>query len=147
MSHSETEAIMKRLAELKEEENILAAEQKALWDAFWDIADQEAGEGKSYRFLNKETGQVIGRVLRQSQFLDDARLEGLLTPEQWEKVTILPVPVRLLDQTLLEAALKKGEIEPAVVEKCTTVKQVLARHGPRKASKEELAELEQEEGR
>jgi len=141
--NDEIRSIMRRLGELKEDEGVLAAGQKTLWSALWSIADKEAGAGKSYRYLNQETGQVIGRILRESHSLDEERLEGLLTPEQWEKVTILPVPVRMLDQTLLEAGLKTGAIESKLVEECTTVKSILARHGPRKASKEELAELEE----
>jgi len=141
--NDEIRSIMLRLQELKEDESTIADEQKALWGALFAIADKEAGAGKSYRYLNEETGQIIGRILRESHSLDEERLEGCISPAEWEQITILPAPVRVLDQTLLEAALKAGAVSSKVVEECTTVKTVLARHGPRKASKEELAELEE----
>lgn len=139
----EIRAIMRRLKELKEEEGIIDIEKKALWDAFFSIADQEAGEDKPFRFLDEETGEILARSIRQSQTLDDIKLENLLSEEQWESISILPVPVRMLDQTLLEAAIKKDEIKASIVEECTTVKMIPARLGPRMASKEELAELEE----
>jgi hypothetical protein len=141
---SEVPAIMQRLEELKEEQNRIAEEQDALWRAFYAIADKEAGPGKPYRFLDTNNGKVIARSVRESQSLDQDRLRELLSDEEWEHITL---EVRVLDQTLLEAALKKGEIPVSAVEKCTTVKMFPARLGPRKASKEELAELEEQEAR
>lgn len=141
---SEVPAIMQRLEELKEEQNRIAEEQDTLWKAFYTIADQEAGPGKPYRYLDHDSGKVMARSVRESQSLNQEQLRELLSDEEWERITL---EVRVLDQTLLEAALKHGEIPVSAVEKCTTTKTFPARLGPRKASKEELAELEEQEAR
>ena len=51
----------------------------------------------------------------------------------------------MLEPTLLEAAMLRGQVPAAAVEECTERKNIARRYGPRKASKEELEQLATEE--
>ncbi len=137
---SEVSAIITRLVDLKEQQERLVNEATTLWTAFYLIADREAGKAKSYRYLDEESGLVLGRVMRRSDTLDAAALQRALNPKQWLSVT---QGRRVLDDARLEVAMQKsGDIANAV-EAAMTRKQIASKFGPAKATKEELEELEE----
>ncbi len=135
---SEVPVIITRLLEIIEQQESLEGEAAALWKAFYQIADHEAGDDASYRFLDPETGMAIARVMALSETIDSAKLEQALTHKQWLAVTR---EIRSLDQARLEVELDKGHIAKDAVEPCITRKHTARRHGPRKATKDELEEL------
>ncbi len=137
---SEVSAIITRLVDLKEQQERLLAEATTLWAAFYQIADREAGKNKAYRYLDEETGLVLGRVMRQGDTLDPARLEASLTPKQWLSVT---QGKRVLDEARLEVAAQKDDTVKAAINAAMNRKAIPSKLGPRKASKEELEELEE----
>ena len=141
-SNDELRVILRRLAELNSEKNTLEIEAEALWGAFFQIADQRVGEKKPFRFLDPESLMILARIIAVSENINTEKLEGLLTPEQWETVTEVTEPQRYLEPVLLEAAMKTGQVPTAVVEECLEKKITVRRWGPRPATKEELAELE-----
>jgi len=142
--NGEIGAIMRRLLAIKAQQDILAAEETVLWDTFYARADVEAGAGKAYRYLDRSNGLVIARQVAATETVNEKALEDNLSRQQWLAVT---VAARRLDPTLLEAEMKRGHISSAVVEGVTSRKQTVRRYGPRRASKEELAELAAEEER
>lgn len=140
---SEVPVIINRLLIIKEQQERLEAEVAALWKAFFQIADREAGEGNAYRFLDPETGMAIARVIALSEIIDPEQLEAVLTHEQWLDVTRA---TRILDQARLEVEMDKGHIDKAIVEPCVSRKHTARKHGPRKATKDELEELTDQKG-
>ena len=135
---SEVATIITRLMEIKEQQDVLENEASALWRAFYQIADRLAGEGKPYRYLEEEQGLVIGRIIAISETVDPAKLEKALTHQQWLSVTR---ETRSLDQARLEVELDKEHIAKDLVEPCIARKPTARKFGPRKASKDELADL------
>jgi len=104
------EGLVLRLAAIGVERQVLDDETDILWREFDRIADDVAGEGGSFKYvaLSAEPPQHIGRVATQTPTsFDAAALERELTAEQWKLVTR---QVRVLDATLLEAALAKGKL-------------------------------------
>lgn len=143
----EVSVILARLLEIKERQGTLDSESKALWKAFYRIADREAGEEKSYHYLDEETGMTIGRVIALSEVIDPAKLEEALSHKQWLSVT---KEIRQLDQARLEVEMDKESISKEDVEPCINRKKTARKNGPRKASKEDLEAIEErrlEEGR
>jgi len=140
--NGEIGAIMRRLLAIKAQQDILAAEETVLWDTFYARADVEAGEGKAYRYLDRFNGLVIARQVATSETVDEKALAANLSKQQWLAVT---VATRKLEPKLLEAEMMRGRISFAVVEEATSRKHIVKRYGPRRASKEELAELAAEE--
>ncbi len=136
---SEVSAIIKRLVELKEQQDRLVNEATALWAAFYLMADREVGKNKAYRYLDEETEFVLGRVMRRGDTLDSAALETSLTPKQWLSVT---QGKRVLDDARLEVGMQKDKAIKAAVDAAMERKTIASKLGPRKANKEELAELE-----
>ncbi|KKM98905.1 hypothetical protein LCGC14_1153150 [marine sediment metagenome] len=137
---SEVSAIITRLVDLKEQQDRLASEATTLWTAFYQIADREAGKNKAYRYLDEETGLVLGRVMRRGDTLDTAALEAGLTPKQWLSVT---QGKRVLDEARLEVAMQKDDTVKAAVDTAMERKMIASKLGPGKATKEELEELEE----
>ena len=129
---------MDRLLQIKEQQDRLAGEVNALWKAFYEIADREAGEKQAYRFLNEETRMVIGRITARSETINAMKLESVLTHEQWLGVT---VSARTLKEELLEAEMTRGHISKDVVEPCIERSITVRKMGPKKATKEELVEI------
>lgn len=141
---TEQRAILTELALLREQITRLEREEKALWQAFYSIADELAGKGKPYRFFDEASGKVIARIIAHSERIDDALLLRALSPEQWETVTDL---VRTLNPVLLEEAMRAGTISREVVENAVERKDTARKHGPRDATAEDLEALELEEAR
>ena len=135
---SEVAGIMDRLLQIKEQQDRLAGEANALWKAFYEIADREAGEKQAFRYLNEKTGMVIGRVAATSESIDDEELKAVLSHDQWLAVTI---ETRMLKEELLEAEMTRGHISKDIVEPCILRATVVRKMGPKKATKEELAEI------
>lgn len=140
----EVRAIMTRLEAIKQNVEILGKEADALWSAFFKIADARAGEGAPFRFLDEELGVVIARQIATSGSIDSAALEKQLTEEQWGRVSELR---RVLNTTLLEAEALRDPTIRSTLDTCSQVKKIVRRYGPRRASKEDLAELEAQEAR
>ena len=138
---SEVSAIITRLVDLKEQQERLVAEATTLWAAFYQIADREAGKNKAYRYLDEETGLVLGRVMRQGDKLNPVDLEASLTSKQWLSVT---QGLRVLDEARLEVVMQKDETIKAAVDAAMERKPIASKLGPRKASKDELEELERQ---
>lgn len=136
----EVGVILARLLEIKERQETLDSEAKALWKAFYLIADREAGKEESYRYIDEETRMVIGRTMAVSETIDPEKLEEALTHEQWLEVT---KSIRSLDQARLEVALDKGHIAKDVVEPCVNHRKTARKMGPKKASKDDIAEIEE----
>lgn len=141
---NETSAIINRLLEIKEQQEQLEGESKALWKTFYSIADREAGDGEKYRYLDENTGMAIARLVAESGIVDSAKLENVLSHEQWLEVS---VAVRSLDMAMLEAAIRKGHVPREKVQECAEKTRTVRRWGPRKATKEELEELAAQEAR
>lgn len=135
---SEVAGIMDRLLQIKEQQDRLGGEANALWKAFYEIADREAGEKQAFRYLNEETGMVIGRVAATSENIDERELEMALDSKQWLAIT---VSRRFLRPELLEAEMIKGRISKDAVEPCIERSVTVRKMGPKRATKEELAEI------
>lgn len=135
---SEVAGIMDRLLQIKEQQDRLGGESNALWKAFYEIADREAGEKQAFRYLNEETGMVIGRVAAKSEFIEPNKLKTALTHEQWLTVTVVN---RSFQPELLEAEITRGHITKNVIESCIERSVTVRKMGPKKATKEELAEI------
>ncbi len=138
---SEVSTIIGRLLEIKEQTEVLEVEVSALWRAFYQIADREAGEGKAYRYLDEEKGLVIGRIIRKSENINPTTLEEQLTHDQWLSVSD---ETRILNPAKLELGLDakgKSKIPEDAVEASMERKKTASKFGPRKASKEDLADL------
>lgn len=141
---AEQRAILVALEDVKDRIARLEKEEKALWQAFYEIADGVVGAGKPYRYFDEELGKVIARIIAHSERIDDNLLRSLLNTEQWEAVS---EPTRVLNTMLLELALRQDIISRDVVEQCVERKKTIRKHGPRVASKEDVEALELEEAR
>lgn len=141
---SEVPIIINRLLEIKEQQETLDSEASALWKSFYQIADREAGDGKGYRFIDPETGMAIGRIVALSETIDPVKLEEALTHGQWLNVT---KETRSLDQARLEVEIDKGHISKDLIEPYISRKHTARKHGPRKATKDELEELADQQAR
>src|SRR3990172_10753555 len=117
----EVRAIIRRLLILTEETAEREREIKLLWETFYRIADREAGEGKPFRYLDEETGLAVARIVARHESINPELLEEKLTARQWLKVSRV---ARILDTTLLEAAMIRGQVPVATVEECTERKRV-----------------------
>lgn len=132
------ENVIRKLLEIREQKELLQSEEDALWQEVFKFADEQSGPGKPMRYLDKSTGYVIGRVVAVQEKLDEAKLESVLNHKQWLLVT---VPKRVVEPTLLEAALTTGQVSRELVQACIERKEIARRFGPRPANKEERAEL------
>ena len=140
----EVKAIIGRLLILSEEAANRECEVKLLWEAFYQIADREAGEANPFRYLDEETGMVLARSIAHHESINPERLQSLLSPSQWLKVSRAQ---RILEPSLLEAAMIRGQVSKEAVEECTERKRIPRRYGPCRASKEDLDQLAAEEAR
>lgn len=145
---SEVSTIIDRLLQIKDQQDILSSEVSALWKAFYKIADREAGEGIAYRYLDEEKGLVIARIIRKSENIDPEKLkekvEELVGHQAWLDISI---ETRSLDPARLEVSMQKGTIQKEIVDGCMDRRSVASKFGPRKATKEELEELAEQEAR
>src|SRR3990167_5658048 len=95
----EVHAIAARILEIREERDDLDTEEKGLWKRIFEIADDIAGDGQSWRFVDPELGKVIGREMhQQSPRIIVGMLQAALKKEEWLMVTRQE---RVLDNTKL----------------------------------------------
>lgn len=140
---SELGAIVKRLTEIVADQKRLEREHKMLWVRAFQIFDDKAGEGEPFRWLDVEQGQVIARSIVTQDILDEAKLQELLTPEQWKAITVVEPR---LDNLLLEAALKTEFVKASAVREVTTQKKVARRllYAATQEEQEEIAGLQRQ---
>ena len=81
---------------------------------------------------------VIGRIAATSENIDAGKLQEVLTPKQWLLVT---VQYRQLREDLLEAEMTRGHIAKDLIEPCIERSVTVRKMGPKKATKDELAEI------
>ena len=139
----EAQGILSRLIELGEEEQKTTDEKSLLWKRLYEIADDTEGENEPYRFIDPETMMVVGRTVAKGERLDEAKLEGALTKEEWRGVTQVH---RSIDMEKLEVAVGRGEISADTVNDAKTTTLTPRKFGPRKASKEDRTKLAEDAG-
>ena len=140
MTQSELASIIRRLDEMKKGDADRAAEQEILWKRVYELADDLAGEGEAYTYLDPELKMSIGRSVAQSKpQLDVAALRLALTDEEWKLVTRQE---RVFDADKLELAVAQDKIAAAVVQEATTTPPpTMRKSGPKAATKAQLVEL------
>lgn len=143
-SKSKQAAILEKLLELKGAKEKIQAEEDLLWKIFYEIADDIAGPDNPYRYLNKENGMVIERIIAQSDLLNEEALlaDPALLPAQRRLIVI---KVERVDSDMLAVALKTGKLDTDIVARHTQHKVQQRKIGPKQATKAELAELQQEQ--
>lgn len=135
--------IMTRLIAIKEEMGKLTAEQEALWKRFFEFADDIAGEGKKYRWLNRELGMVMGRIMAQpSPVLDTTALLEDPALSLGARRAITKRVVVVDNNGILSYAGKNKEFAALVAKHTVTPEKQVRRYGPAEATKEEKAALE-----
>lgn len=116
--------IIVKLLALEQEAKHIDEEKKVLWNEFFAIADKNVGVDKPYRYFDRELEYVIARSVSVTEILNETALEKLLTPYQWNTVTIV---VRQLDRSMLQGMVNKGRIAPEIVKEATERKPIIKR--------------------
>ncbi len=139
---SEKGKIIQRLLELKADKERLEAEETMLWKRVYDIADDTAGEGKPYRYIDRETLMAIGRTTAVSETLDS---DGLLAYPGLSPAVrkVITRTVVVVDPVQLEATVRQGKLPADLVRQFTTRKET-TRKFLHAATKEEKAAIEAE---
>lgn len=133
---AEVDAIGSRITEIREEKNKLDEEERGLWQRFFEICDDLAGEGESFKHVIPDIAQTIAREMHTStpQLLIEAFKEEL-TDEQWKSITRQE---RVFDMAKLERAVEKGTVPSDLVNQHTQYKPPVPHKKLRAATKKEL---------
>lgn len=84
----ELQAIIRQTKKIRDSKQDLDQEEKLLWDRFFEICDDIAGDQQNYRFTDPELGLFIAREMHQAApKLKIDELQKDLTPEQWKLCT------------------------------------------------------------
>ena len=126
MNNSIQHNIVQRIGEIRGAKDKLEAEENFLWKQFFTIADAIAGEGKPYRYLDKDLMMVMARTVSILESLDEA---GLLESPQLSPVArrAITKTVIVIDPVLVEAAITKKKLPIELIWQFTKRKVVLKR--------------------
>lgn len=131
--------IVARMKELEQTRQDVEAEQKVLWDRFYAIADDVAGEGASYKYVDKDAEATMARsAVNYNPTVNPSKLQELLPEAQWKIITRTE---RVLDMALLEKAVASGRVSKEDVTSVTEQRDTSFRRKFDRASNKELEEI------
>jgi len=120
----ELSAIVAQMEKLRNQKKDLDKEEKILWYRFFEICDDIAGPGQSYRFIHPDLELAIAREMHQATpTLNIEALKDSLNEEQWKAITRQE---HVFDIIKLEIAVANGLLSKELVEQFTELRQPVA---------------------
>ena|SRR3990167_9740474 len=114
---TELTEIIKKVTRIRGAKKRLDDQESELWKRVYEIADDIAGPGQSYKFTDPELEKTIGREMHtQSPRIVVEKLQAALTYEQWLLATR---EERVVDAVKLEKGVATGKIPVEIVQECT----------------------------
>src|SRR3990167_733294 len=114
---TELTEIIKKVTRIRGAKKRLDDQETELWKRVYEIADDVAGPGQSYKFTDPELEKTIGREMHtQSPRIIVEKLQAALNHEQWLLATR---EERVVDTTKLEKGVTSGKIPIETVQECT----------------------------
>ena len=113
----ELHAIVTEMHRIRQKQDRLKGDESVLWNRFFQIADDLAGEAATYAYVDDELGYKLAREMHNiAPKVDPTKLEESLTRDQWIAITRQE---RVLDMEKLEQNLAAGYVPKEVVEEAT----------------------------
>ena len=139
MAITELQGIINEVQKIRQKRTNLDEEESLLWKRFFEIADDLAGEGMSYRFVDPDTELFMAREMhQQAPKLNIDALSAQLSDSEWGLISEVE---RVFKIERLEAALALGQINKAVIEKNTEYPTAVPHKKFGIATKKDLDEL------